>query len=162
MFGANRFGPRAEVTGMNPRPSFLKPVFVIGATIVLTVAACGGDDDGDADADPTTAAETEASSDTTDAAVAAPPVPDDTAGDTNTITIASFAFDGVTEVPVGTTVTVTNDDTTTHTWSAEDGTFDSGALAPGDSFEFTFGEAGEFAFFCNFHPSMQGTITVTA
>ena len=77
------------------------------------------------------------------------------------ITIANFAFSGVTEVAVGTTVTVTNTDGTPHTWSAEDGAFDSGAIAPGESFEFTFTEPGEFAYFCNFHPSMTGTITVT-
>jgi plastocyanin len=126
------------------------------------VAACSGDDDDVADTEPTAAATSESASDTPDAAVADPPVPDESATSASTITIASFAFDGVTEVPVGTTVTVVNDDTATHTWSAEDGTFDSGALAPGDSFEFTFTEAGEFAYFCNFHPSMQGTITVTA
>ena len=77
------------------------------------------------------------------------------------ITIANFAFSGVTEVAVGTTVTVTNTDGSPHTWSADDGAFDSGAIGPGESFEFTFTEPGEFAYFCNFHPSMTGTITVT-
>lgn len=78
-----------------------------------------------------------------------------------TITIADFAFGGVTEVPIGTTVVVTNEDATNHTWTAEDGTFDSGALGEGDSFEFTFTEAGQFSYFCNFHPSMTGQIVVT-
>jgi plastocyanin len=77
------------------------------------------------------------------------------------ITIADFAFSGVTEVPIGTTVVVTNTDATPHTWTAEDGTFDSGAISPDDTFEFTFTTAGEFAYFCNFHPSMTGTIVVT-
>jgi plastocyanin len=85
----------------------------------------------------------------------------DGAAGENAITIADFAFSGVTEVPVGTTVTVTNEDGTTHTWSAVDGAFDSGALDPGESFEFTFTEAGTFDYFCNFHPSMTGTIVVT-
>ena len=87
----------------------------------------------------------------------------DAAGDAEgaAITIADFAFGGVTEVPVGTTVVVTNTDGATHTWTAEDGTFDSGALGQDDSFEFTFTEAGEFSYFCNFHPSMTGTIVVT-
>lgn len=88
---------------------------------------------------------------------------DDGGGDADgaTITIADFAFGGVTEVPVGTTVVVTNDDAATHTWTAEDGTFDSGALGQDDSFEFTFTEAGQFSYFCNFHPSMTGQIVVT-
>jgi plastocyanin len=82
-------------------------------------------------------------------------------GGDNTITIANFTFDGVTEVPVGTTVVVVNSDAAPHTWTADDGTFDSGALNEGDTFEFTFDEAGEFAYHCNFHPSMTGTIVVT-
>jgi plastocyanin len=83
------------------------------------------------------------------------------AGGANTITIASFAFSGVAEVPVGTTVVVTNTDGTPHTWTAADGTFDSGAIEPGGTFEFTFTEAGQFDYHCNFHPSMTGTIVVT-
>jgi plastocyanin len=89
--------------------------------------------------------------------------PDDGAvADGDTITIADFSFSGVTEVAVGTTVVVMNTDAAPHTWSAQDGTFDSGAIAPGETFEFTFTDAGEFAYFCNFHPSMTGTIVVTA
>ena len=79
----------------------------------------------------------------------------------NTITIADFSFSGITEVPLGTTVVVTNTDPSPHTWTAQDGTFDSGSLSQGDTFEFTFDTVGEFAFACNFHPSMTGTITVT-
>lgn len=85
----------------------------------------------------------------------------DAAGDGNTITIADFAFEGVTEVAVGTTVVVTNDDASPHTWTSVDGAFSSGQLAQGDSFEFTFTEPGEFAYQCMIHPSMQGTIVVT-
>ena len=82
-------------------------------------------------------------------------------GDENTITIADFAFGGVTEVAVGTTVTVSNTDGTPHTWTADAAGFDSGSLGQNDSFEFTFTEAGEFTYHCNFHPSMTGTIVVT-
>ena len=82
------------------------------------------------------------------------------AGD-NTITIADFAFSGVTEVAVGTTVIVTNADAASHTWTADDGSFDAGALNQDGSFEFTFSEPGEFTYHCNFHPSMTGKIVVT-
>jgi plastocyanin len=77
------------------------------------------------------------------------------------ITIAGFAFDGASEVAVGTTVTVVNEDGSDHTWTADDGTFSSGNLAPGDSFEFTFTEPGTYTYACRIHPSMVGTITVT-
>lgn len=78
-----------------------------------------------------------------------------------TITISNFSFDGVTEVAVGTTVVVTNLDNSPHTWTALDGSFDSGALGQDESFEFTFSEPGAFAYQCNFHPSMTGTVVVT-
>lgn len=114
--------------------------------MLLTLAACGGDDD----ASSTSPAEPI----TTESATAAPT-------ETADITIASFSFSGVSEVPVGTTVTVTNDDSTSHTWTSLDGVFDSATLSPGASFQFTFDTAGTFAFRCNIHPSMTGSITVT-
>lgn len=99
---------------------------------------------------------------TGDEATAEPTTDGDNSPDDGvTITIADFAFGGVTEVAVGTTVVVTNTDAAPHTWSADDGAFDSGALGEGETFEFTFTEAGEFAYHCNFHPSMTGTIVVT-
>lgn len=76
------------------------------------------------------------------------------------ITISGFTFSGAGEVAVGQTVTVTNDDTVGHTWTADDGEFDSGTLGEGESFEHTFDEAGEYDYFCSIHPQMAGTITV--
>jgi len=49
------------------------------------------------------------------------------------------------------------DDTVT----ADDGAFDSGSLAGGKSFSFTFDEAGTFAYHCNIHQSMTGRVVVT-
>ena len=39
-----------------------------------------------------------------------------------------------------------NDDSRSHNVTADDGTFDSGAIAPGDSFSFTFNEEGTWLF----------------
>lgn len=142
---------------------------VVVATGALAVSACGGDDDEPASEPAAEPVEEPAAEPAPEPAPepadepAAEPVeePADAPDGAATITIADFAFDGVTEVAVGTTVVVTNDDTTTHTWTALDGAFDSGALAPGDTFEFTFTVAGSFDYQCNFHPSMTGTIVVT-
>jgi plastocyanin len=133
---------------------------LVSAAVIVAGAGCGGDDS-DSTAETTAAAVTaQTEVDTTD-----PPPPATTAAapetGENEIVIADFAFTGVTEVAVGTTVVVTNADPATHTFTAVDGTFDSGALSMDDTFEFTFTEAGEFAYFCNFHPSMTGTIVVT-
>ena len=77
------------------------------------------------------------------------------------IVISEFAFSEDITVPVGTTVVVRNDDSAGHTWTADDGAFDSGNIDGGGTFEFTFTEAGTFAFHCEMHPAMTGTITVT-
>jgi len=77
------------------------------------------------------------------------------------ISIVDFNFDPAEmEVPVGTTVRWTNNDSFDHNVKADDGTFESETLGGGDTFEFTFETAGTFAYICGIHPSMQGTITV--
>ncbi len=77
----------------------------------------------------------------------------------NEIAISNFAFNpGSLTVPVGTTVTWTNNDSVTH--SVKSGTFSSPALAPGDTFQQTFNTAGTFKYSCSIHPSMTGTIIV--
>jgi plastocyanin len=78
-----------------------------------------------------------------------------------TITIEDFDFGDPIAVAVGDAVTVINRDGAPHTWTADDGSFDSGTISGGDSFEFVFDTAGEFGFRCAIHPSMTGTITVT-
>ena len=62
--------------------------------------------------------------------------------------------------PVGTPVTWTNLDPTAHTVSASDGSFDSGTLEPDARFETTFERPGTFAYFCQIHPTMRGTVRV--
>lgn len=100
--------------------------------------------------------------DTSPPTTSAPPEPNDTTAATGTaITISSFAFGEPAAAAVGGEVTVTNTDATSHTWTARDGTFDSGSLGGGDSFSFVFDAAGDYDFFCSIHPSMTGSISVT-
>ncbi|MDH3755849.1 MAG: plastocyanin/azurin family copper-binding protein [Acidimicrobiia bacterium] len=64
-------------------------------------------------------------------------------------------------VPVGTTVSWTNDDPgQIHTVTSVDGTFDSGFMDEGDAFSFTFTEAGEYEYFCTPHPWMRAKVIV--
>ncbi len=63
-------------------------------------------------------------------------------------------------VSVGETVTWTNKHSMTHTATSDNGSFDSGNLAPGETFSFTFETAGTYTYKCNVHPSMTGTIIV--
>lgn len=72
-----------------------------------------------------------------------------------------FVFDPVTlTVPVGASVTWVNQGAALHTATAEDGSFDSGFLATGESFTMTFDREGSFPYLCTLHPGMTGTIIV--
>jgi len=77
------------------------------------------------------------------------------------VTIINLAFDPASiTVNAGDTVTWVNEDTTAHTIVADDGSFDSGSVAPGESFRFTFAAAGTVPYHCGIHPSMTGTVVV--
>ena len=84
-----------------------------------------------------------------------------------TVTIVDSAFQPAElTVPVGTTITWVHEGRLTHTVTADDGSFNSGNLGNGDTFSFTFSEAGSYPYYCRFHGSpggigMTGTITVT-
>jgi plastocyanin len=52
-------------------------------------------------------------------------------------------------------------DAVTHNITADDGSFTSGALVAGASFDATFDAPGTYGYHCSIHPTMKGTITVT-
>lgn len=97
---------------------------------------------------------------TAPASPAATPHPTATVALTS-VSISNFSFQPQTlQVKVGSTVTWANNDATSHTVTSDTGVFDSGTLTPGGSFSFTFTQAGTFAYHCNIHPNMKGTIIV--
>ncbi|CAN5348509.1 cupredoxin family copper-binding protein [soil metagenome] len=69
------------------------------------------------------------------------------------------------QVVAGTTVAWENDSDLVHTVTSgsdreHDEKFNSGDIAPGESYSYTFTETGTFPYFCIPHPGMQGTVTV--
>jgi len=70
-------------------------------------------------------------------------------------------------VPVGATVTWSNDDTAAHTVTSGnisdgvDGLFDSSIFMSGTTFEFTFSDVGSYDYFCMVHPWMTGIVNVS-
>jgi plastocyanin len=62
-------------------------------------------------------------------------------------------------VGVNNTVTFVNQDTTKHTVTASDNSFDSGDILPGGSWTHTFA-AGNYSYHCIYHTYMKGTIRV--
>jgi plastocyanin len=75
------------------------------------------------------------------------------------------------QVSVGNTVTWTNDDSQPHTVASgsngqPDNKFNSSPnfnplLNPGQTFSFTFTQAGDYPYFCMLHPNMVGTVSVS-
>jgi plastocyanin len=80
----------------------------------------------------------------------------------DTITIQNLKFTSITVKP-GATVTVKNEDTTTHTSSADNGEWNTGNIDAGSSATFTAPtKPGSYKFHCTIHTFMTGTLTVAA
>lgn len=73
-----------------------------------------------------------------------------------------WGFDPPTlQVRVGDTVVWRNTGSVEHTATEDNGAFDSGLLATGETFEHTFDEAGTFRYHCEPHPFMTATVVVS-
>ncbi len=86
----------------------------------------------------------------------------DAAAESLAVEIKGFAFNPPTiDVPVGGSVTWTNQDNAPHTATGLDReALQSGAIAFGESFTQAFDAAGTYEYFCEFHPNMKGSIVV--
>lgn len=119
----------------------------LGAGILaLALAACGGSSDTGGGSSSTPA-------DNTPAAVSIKVVSDPT-------NVGKFDPTPTT-VKVGDTVKWSfDDDSSPHTVTADDGSFDSQQKSKGDTFTFKFDKAGTFAYHCTLHANMKGTLSV--
>jgi plastocyanin len=116
----------------------------------LVVAACSSDDNGGG----TTATTGGATGSTGSTAATG-------GGGGTTITIAGFAFDPSTITVSGPTeVTITNNDSTTHTFTLDDGSVDQ-TMDPGATETVTVDVSASTGFHCNIHPQMTGQIEVS-
>jgi plastocyanin len=74
----------------------------------------------------------------------------------------NWGFDPSTvQIGVGDTVAWKNTGTIQHSVTATDGSFDSGLIAPGATFQHTFTQTGTFKYHCRPHPWMTGTVVVS-
>lgn len=82
-------------------------------------------------------------------------------GSGNAVSIKNMAF-SITSLTVtaGTKVTWTNNDGIDHTVTADDGSFDSGNIAPGGTFNHTFSTAGTLNYHCAIHSMMKASVIV--
>jgi plastocyanin len=136
----------------------LSVIVVVVAAMTVLVAACGGSSDTPAAASPSASA-----SDVTPTSTPTTSSGDDTSAGAK-VTIANSAFSpSKIEVKAGTMVTWTNNDSVPHTVtstktddvdSATSGLFDSGTLQSGETFSYTFKQAGDYPYECTIHASM--------
>lgn len=128
------------------------------AVVATGLAACGGDTSSSS----APASSASGGSSATPSSAASPAAGN---GGGNAVTIIGLMFQqGALRVPAGTSVTWTNSDTTTHTVTSDAGdpaSFDSGNLAPGKTFSFTFMAPGTYKYHCQIHEFMTATVTVS-
>jgi plastocyanin len=80
---------------------------------------------------------------------------------TATVSISDYAYDPADiTVASGAKVTFTNHDQTAHTATTQHGGFDTGTINPGHRATVTLTTPGTYAYYCQFHPFMHGTLTV--
>jgi plastocyanin len=60
------------------------------------------------------------------------------------------------EFLAGNTLTWSSDGAEQHTITADDGSFDSGIINPGDTFAFTFDASGTYPYYCQIHGAPGG------
>lgn len=83
------------------------------------------------------------------------------AAGTAVVRIANLSFTARDlRVRSGTRVRWVNEDQVQHSVTAEDGSFDSGLLDPGQAFERVFDRPGEYSYHCTPHPFMLGHVIV--
>lgn len=118
----------------------------------LALGACGDD------SDPASTTDTTGTSPMSD-------MPATTGGGeaaSSAIAIKDFKFAPETlTAKVGAEITVTNNDSATHTVTARDKSFDTGNLDEGAKGTITLAKAGTFEYVCNIHDYMTGTIEVS-
>ena len=136
----------------------LRALLGLGLVGILALGACGDDSSSKTDsAAPSTAATPAEAPAATSGDVAQPgygipadltqPAAGGESGGLGTVTAQNVAFDpDELTVKVGDTVTFKNGDDFAHTFTADNGEFDSGGVDGGGSFDYTADAAGEIAF----------------
>jgi plastocyanin len=130
------------------KPSRIGPTLLAAAAAGALLAGCGGGSDNNA----TAASPTSTGSSSHPSA----------SSSSDAVTISNFKFSpGTVTVKSGTRVNVTNNDSTAHTATSNDGSsFDTGDIDPGSSKTITVSKPGTYAYHCTIHSFMHGTLVV--
>ncbi len=138
-------------------------ILVVTCGLVVVAAACGSDTATTATtAQPSSTSPTTVATADTSAPTTAPASTTTEVLPPGEVRIRDYEFVPPTiTIAVGDTVTWTNNDDVDHWVLADDGTtFDSGALAQGATYVATPTAPGTYAYYCDIHNAMTGTIVV--
>lgn len=119
---------------------------------VLAAPGCGSDDS-------TTGEESTAE----EAGGVSAPAPSGDAARSEKVSIVEFAYDpDPVTIEEGGKVIWVNRDSAPHTATADDGSFDTGTIEQDKLKSESFKQPGTYAYFCEVHPDMHGTVEVVA
>jgi len=129
-------------------------------SLALALTACGGDSEDETSTNEGAGAGATAPETSSEPSGNAP-APSGEAVRSEKVEISDFAYnpDPVT-IQVGGKVIWKNEDSTSHTATADDGSFDIGPIEEGKLKSETFKQPGTYSYHCTIHPSMHGTIRV--
>ncbi|MBA2275966.1 MAG: cupredoxin domain-containing protein [Chloroflexi bacterium] len=126
----------------------------LAVALALASVACGGSN--------ATRAPSESVAPGSQAPSSVAPGTDAPGAGTTQVSVVDRAFNpAAVNVSVGDEVVWTHAGDLPHTVTFADDGPDSGNMASGDTFPFTFEEAGEFSYVCAIHSDMQGTVNVS-
>lgn len=154
-------GPRP--TGPLEEDPFVRMLNLTGLAVTasLAIAACGGGASppaSEAPASQALASQAPASSEPSAPATAA--CEKTNAAAALNVSIKGFKLPDVT-AGVDQPIEITNQDSTPHTATVDDGSCNSGPIAGGAAQTLIFHVAGTYPYHCEFHKSMRGTITIS-
>lgn len=139
-----------------------KPLFAAAlVALSLGLAACGDSgSDSSTEAETTPPASEETAPEETES-TESESAPSGEASKSEKVDIIEFTYqpDPVV-VQAGGKVIWQNQDAAPHTATAEDDSWDTGTIEKGKIGSETFKEAGTFAYYCEIHPTMKGTVEV--
>jgi plastocyanin len=140
--------------------------FAMAGVLSFGLAACGGSSTSKTANGPTTNAPAATETTTTSPpATTAPTTPGTTpaASAAVTVHIKNLTFSpSQVQLKTGQTITIFNDDSVPHTFTADAGGFDSGIISPGQSATVTITGTGTVGYHCKIHTTMMGSIQITA
>jgi plastocyanin len=139
---------------------------IILAVMALALAGCGSDDSTSSDEAATdeggaTATQPSPSKANAPSAGANAPAPSGDAVRSAKVSIVEFTYDpDPVTIEEGGKVIWMNEDAAPHTATADDGSFDTGTIEQGKLKSESFKQPGTYAYFCEIHPDMHGTVEV--